>query len=552
MDTQRLVLFVALSLTILFMWQAWQKDYGPQPVPASVSTAMSETAPATTEGVPTGDLPRDVPRLESAPAASAPEAAKAVSASPRVHVVTDVLDLEIDTRGGDIRELDLPTYPVAVDTPDQPFRLMGDQADLFYVAQSGLLSTADAPDHHALYTAEATEYRLPAGQDELRVPLHWTGTDGLEVTKIFIFKRGAFSLTVEHQVTNRGQAPWSGRQYRQLQRTKPDEAHTQRFVNTYTGAAIYSPEAKYEKIKFEDMEKHPLDRDIHGGWGAMIQHYFVAAWVPLQDQVNHYYSKVLSGSHYVLGMISEPRELAPGASTTFTSTLFAGPKLQNEMAALATGLDLTVDYGYLTVIAKPVYWLLEFAHDLIGNWGWAIVIVTLLIKLAFYRLSATSYRSMANMRKLQPRLQAIKERYGDDRQKLNEKMMQIYKDEKINPLGGCLPIAIQIPVFIALYWVLLESVELRQAPFILWINDLSTKDPYYVLPILMGITMLAQQKLNPAPIDPIQAKVMMALPFVFTVFFAFFPSGLVLYWVVNSGLSIAQQWMITRSIEAAK
>ena len=294
-----------------------------------------------------------------------------------------------------------------------------------------------------------------------------------------------------------------------------------------------------------------LDRTITDGWAAMLQHYFLGALIPPAGVAEHFYTKTLSNARYVIGMIAPSwRTVADGESGTFSTRLFIGPKLQDQMREVATGLELTVDYGLLTVLAQPLFWLLKTINNLVGNWGWAIVIVTLIIKLVFYKLSETSYRSMANMRKLTPRLQSLKERYGDDRQKLNQAMMELYKKEKINPLGGCLPILVQIPVFIALYWVLLESVELRQAPFMLWIQDMSSPDPYFILPLLMGASMLIQQKLNPAPLDPIQAKVMMVLPIVFTVFFAFFPSGLVLYWVVNNILSIAQQWVITRRIEA--
>ena len=387
------------------------------------------------------------------------------------------------------------------------------------------------------------------GADTLQVPLVWRSDDGVTVTKRYTFHRGSHVVDLEHEVVNNSGSEWSGRQYRQLQRTQVAETGQSTFIYTYMGGVIYSPEEKYEKVKFEEMQKQDLDRTITDGWAAMLQHYFLGAMIPERAVAEHYYTKSLSNARYVIGLISPPRTVAAGERTLFGTQLFLGPKLQDEMKQVAPGLELTVDYGLLTFLAQPLFWLLKTIHNLIGNWGWSIVLVTMLIKLAFYKLSETSYRSMANMRKLAPRLQSLKERYGDDRQKLNQAMMEMYKKEKINPLGGCLPIVVQIPVFIALYWMLLESVELRQAPFMLWMNNLSAPDPYYVLPLLMGVTMLIQQKLNPAPMDPIQAKVMMVLPVVFTVFFAFFPSGLVLYWVVNNTLSIAQQWMITRRIE---
>jgi YidC/Oxa1 family membrane protein insertase len=323
------------------------------------------------------------------------------------------------------------------------------------------------------------------------------------------------------------------------------------FLYTYTGGAIYTPEEKYEKISFEDMESSKLSMEVKGGWVGMLQHYFLGAWVPPAEETDHFYSNVLPGQRYVLGAYTPSISLAAGGSHIFSSGFVAGPKLQDELEAIAPGLDLTVDYGWLTVLAKPIFWLLKSIQGVVLNWGWSIILLTLIIKLVFFKLSETSYKSMANMRKMTPRIQALKDRYGDDKQRLNQAMMEMYKKEKINPLGGCLPILVQIPVFIALYWVLLESVELRQAPWILWLQDLSIKDPYYVLPIIMGISMFIQQKLNPAPPDPMQAKIMMSLPFVFTIFFAFFPSGLVLYWVTNNILSIAQQWYITRQIEAA-
>jgi YidC/Oxa1 family membrane protein insertase len=321
-------------------------------------------------------------------------------------------------------------------------------------------------------------------------------------------------------------------------------------IPSYTGGAIYTPENKYEKISLDDMASKPLKREVTGGWVAMLQHYFVGSWLLPKDQRNEFYTMVLEGARYVLGFKNiTPTKVAPGETGIIGVSLYVGPKEHKILKTLPEGMDLTVDYGWLTVISAPLFWLLSAIHGLLGNWGWAIIVLTVLIKAAFYPLSAKSYQSMAHMRKMQPRLQALKERYGDDRQKLNQAMMELYKTEKINPLGGCLPIVIQIPVFIALYWVLLESVEMRQAPWILWIKDLSAQDPYYILPIIMGASMFVQQKLNPQPVDPVQQKVFMILPFMFTVFFLFFPAGLVLYWTVNNILSIAQQWRITRVVE---
>lgn len=543
-----MLLFVALSVIVLLMWQTWQQDYGPKPQPAPVTQSSSVPAVPT---VSTGSA--DVPALSVAEGTtSEPSAIPGADPKPgtqgRVRVVTDVYDLVIDTKGGDIRQLDLLTYPVSTETPDIPFRLMTDSGEVFFT-QSGLVATeSTAPDHHAVFSAEQLEYRLAAGKDELRVPLTWRGEDGLVVEKVYTFRRGSFAIEFSQVIRNGSGQEWAGRQYRQLQRSRASEGNYWSGY-TYTGSVYYTPETKYEKVDFDDIQKASLSADYNNGWVAMIQHYFLGAWVPKADEQNHYYTKALPGDRFLIGLVAPTVTVPAGGEATLSSTLYIGPKIQSVLADTAPGLDLTVDYGWLTVISQPLFWALEWIHSLVGNWGWAIIILTLLIKLAFYKLSETSYRSMANMRKMQPRIQALRDRYGDDKQRLNQAMMEIYKKEKINPLGGCLPILVQIPVFIALYWMLLESVELRQAPFMFWINDLSIKDPYYVLPLLMGASMFVQQKLNPTPPDPIQAKIMMGLPIVFTVMFLWFPSGLVLYWLVNNILSITQQWVITRRIE---
>ena len=545
MDNQRLFLFVALSFVLMLIWQAWLTDYGPKPAPTP--TEQAQTGAPATSVAPSQDVPVG-PASSVAPAAPAVPAAQAAAAGgQRIRILTDVFDLQLDTRGGDVRMADLLDYPKAAGKPE-PFRLMDDAAPHLFIPQSGLLAPG-APDHHALYSAEKTEYRLADGAQDLEVRLHWQNAEGLKVDKVYTFKRGSYAITVRYEVENGGAQVWKGRAYGQLQHGEP--AKTGAFgIVTYTGGVIYSPEEKYKKIKFDDIAEQDLSSDFTGGWAAMIQHYFLGAWIPETTQPTHYFSKALPDQRYVLGLVSPEISVAPQGKGVFTNRLYIGPKLQDHLAQVAPGLELTVDYGVLTIIAQPIFWLLKNIHKVVGNWGWAIILLTLIIKLAFYKLSETSYRSMANMRKLQPRLAALKERYGDDRQKLNTAMMEMYKKEKINPLGGCLPIVVQIPVFLALYWVLLETVEMRQAPWILWIKDMSSADPYYILPLIMGVTMFLQQKLNPAPIDPMQAKVMMALPFLFTVFFAFFPSGLVLYWVVNNTLSIAQQWVITKRVEA--
>lgn len=555
MDNQRPILYLALIFILFLIWQAWQQDYGPKPEPGTVSETAQGESSADRPAAAAGDVP-SAPVSSSGPGDVS--AQTLLQSASRVRVITDVLDVEIDTRGGDIRRAELLTYPVSIKRPDVPVRLLDDE-DRIYVAQSGLIhdlvqgvdANARAPSHHTVYTAGQTEYRLPAGVDTLEVPLIWESPEGIKVTKIFTFHRGQFLLDVDHRVENGSDEPWVGRQYRQLRHGPAQDDDGSRFVYTYTGSAYYDD--AYKKLPFDDMTDEPLDKDIVGGWAAILQHYFLSAWIPIQDQENHYYSKVLSGEHpqYIIGLRSPARTVAPGTTADFTSQFYVGPKIQEHLGEIATGLELSVDYGYLTILSKPLFWVLEFIHGLIGNWGWAIILVTVMIKAVFYKLSETSYRSMARMRAVQPKLQALKERYGEDKQKMNQALMDLYKTEKINPLGGCLPILVQIPVFIAFYWMLLESVELRQAPWILWVQDLSTKDPYFVLPVLMGISMIAQQRLNPAPLDPVQQKVMMLMPIVFTVFFMFFPSGLVLYWLTNNLLSIAQQWVITRRMEQA-
>ena len=553
MDNQRLFLFVALSFVMLLLWQAWMEDYGPVP-PAEAPVAATGQLADTPAGTP-ADIQADTSDLPSAPAdmvardSALPETALLEKAQ-YIDVETDLFHIRIDTTGGDLRQADLLAYPATMEPDSPPFRLLNDSLPNLFVVQSGLrASVGTEPTHHVVYTPEQTSYRMAESADELVIPMTWRSPEGVEVIKRYVFHRGSYAIDLQHEVRNHSGADWHGRQYRQLQRTQVAETGQSTFIYTYMGGVIYSPEEKYEKIKFDDMAEENLDRTITDGWAAMLQHYFLGAVIPARGEADRYYTNTLSNARYVIGMIAPNRVVADGSSALYETRLFIGPKLQDEMKKVVPGLELTVDYGLLTVLAQPVFWLLKTIHKLVGNWGWSIIFVTMLIKLAFYKLSETSYKSMAKMRKLAPRMKTLKERYGDDRQKLNQAMMEMYKKEKINPLGGCLPIVVQIPVFISLYWVLLESVELRQAPFALWITDMSSPDPYYILPLLMGVTMLIQQKLNPAPMDPIQAKVMMVLPVVFTVFFAFFPSGLVLYWVVNNTLSIAQQWVITRRVE---
>lgn len=555
MDNTRLFLYGALAFLGLLIWEQWKADYGPEPeIAQPAATEMHQSVAAGTANDPS--LAGDIPQLADSPDPNAVvvENTNAVAATGKIiKVETDVVEALINTRGGVIQSLKLKQYPVDVDHPDDYLEIVHQQQDSIYLVQNGLRArNQPAPTHHDIFSTAQDSYQLEEGHDELRVPFSWT-KDGVQVTKTYIFKRATYLIDVNHRVQNNTAQEWVGSQYRQLQRSRPLE--TSKFLYTYTGAVVYNEEIKYDKVDFDDMEDASLNLQSSGGWAAMIEHYFLSAWVAAPQENNLMYSIANTKRYpatYTIGLRSDNQTVASGASTEFSSQLFVGPKLVNRLEQITPGLELTVDYGWLTFLSKPLYWLLSFFNGIVGNWGFAIILLTLLVKAVFFKLSETSYKSMAKMRKVAPRLKTLKERYGDDRQKMNQAMMELYKEEKVNPMGGCLPIAVQIPVFIALYWALLESVELRQAPFILWINDLSVMDPYFVLPVIMGVSMLLQQKLNPAPPDPIQAKVMMVLPLVFTVFFAFFPSGLVLYWVVNNVLSITQQYIITRRIEAGQ
>ena len=548
----RNLLLIALVVVGFLLWQAWQKDYGPKPVAPAPSSAVSE------DGTPVPVLEEDVPALPTITGedlASAPDlpTATAAPAYKKIRVRTDVFDLDINLRGGGIRRLALLDYPVSLTEKDTPFPLMEFQPPNIFLAQSGLRgksTTVDgnAPDHHAEFTAAQSEYTLADGSDTLKVTLQWSSDDGVRVAKVYTFHRDSYTIDLHYAVKNGTSEPWSARMYGQFQRSEVEATGGLFRTYTYTGGVISGPDKPYDKIDFSDMRDADLKRSQTGGWIAMIQHYFTGAWVPSPEERNYYYSKAVANDRFVLGVMTPPLSVAPGGTGSVKLTLYAGPKVQQRLKALAPNLERTVDYGWLWLIAEPIFWMLEWIHGVIGNWGFSIIALTMLIKLAFFHLSATSYKSMARMRKLQPRVMDLRDRFSGDKAKLNQAMMELYKKEKINPLGGCLPILVQIPVFISLYWVLLESVALRQAPFILWIHDLSVHDPFFVLPVLMGITMLAQQRLNPAPPDPMQARIMMALPFVFTFLFLFFPAGLVLYWFINNLLSIIQQWVITKKI----
>ncbi len=563
MESQRPFLYLSLLFLGFLIYQAWVTDHAPKQPESETATAVHEgqqPKPAATASVDNGaaaDLPQAATATDAPQASTPGQTSLGADAAKTVEVKTDVLDVIISTRGGNILSVRLPTYPVSVDQPDTPLQLLN--PDLPYVAQSGLLHDkrpgADvsqrAPNHYAMFTTEQQTYRLGDKKNQLQVTLHWKSADGVKVDKIYTFHRGEFYIDVDYRITNDSQQVWIGRQYAQLRHGKVVKKRGIGGRRSYKGAAYY--DGKFEKLPFNKMAKEPLSKTVTGGWVTMMQHYFLSAWMPRDASANNLlYSKVVPGAHgeeYIIGLRSDATTVEPGNQGMLSARLYAGPTKQDKLASLAPGLELTIDYGIFTIFSKPLFWLLSKIHSVIGNWGWSIILLTILIKGVFYKLSETSYRSMAKMRKVAPKMQALKERYGDDKQGHQKAMMDLYKKEKINPLGGCLPILIQIPVFIALYWVLIEAVELRQAPWIFWIKDLSVKDPYFVLPVIMGVSMFVQQKLNPPQPDPMMQKMMTAMPLVFTVFFAFFASGLVLYWVVNNLLSIAQQWYITNKLE---
>ncbi|NOQ64824.1 MAG: membrane protein insertase YidC [Methyloprofundus sp.] len=535
MENIRFVLIVVLSMISLMLWEAWQADYGPQPeVPAQVVIDANGNPISVAGDGANGELPFS----------------DAVNDNI-ITVTTDVYQLEIDLQGGTLRNLDLLDY--TVDKGEEPkVRLFDSSPDKLFLGQSGVLTnngSVKLPNHNVQLRSARKSYALQNGENSLSIPLTWTDNQGLSYTKTYTFTRGSYAVQLAQKIDNRSANAWAGRQYTQLLRVPHTDEKGNTFIRTYSGGIVYTEEDKYQKIDFEDMADEDLKTVTVGGWSAMIQHYFATAWIPPAAEKHTYFTKELSKQRFVIGSYSEAISVAPNTSAVFNSQLFTGPKIQPVMDEIAPGLELTVDYSWLTVIAKPIYALLNWIHDnVVNNWGFSIMGVTLCIKAIFFPLSAASYKSMANMRKLQPRLAQLKESYGDDRQRFNEEMMSLYRKEKVNPMGGCLPIMVQIPVFISLYWVLIETVELRQAPFLLWVQDLSAKDPYFVLPVIMGTTMFLQQRLNPAPVDPLQAKIMRMFPIVFTVFFLFFPAGLVLYWVTNNTLSICQQWYITNKI----
>ena len=551
MDTRRLILFVIFSFSIMMLWDAWQR----KDAPPITQTATTPSAQTSAEPINTSAVHETT---------SAENGQFSLVHGQRIKVSTDLYEAEIDTNGGDLRRLVLNKH-FAANEKEGNFVLMDDGANgMTYVVQTGLMG-AGLPNHKSQFTSSASSYKMADGAESQEVRLSWVGDGGVGVDKIYTFHRGSYVIDVNYQINNGSAAAIAPSAYYQI--VHDDKSNQgSKMMPTFTGGAYFTDETKYKKIKFTDMAKENLSKTSKDGWIGLVQHYFAGAWILKAGTSRELYTKQLSENIFAVGAVSPIASIGVGSKAELSAQLFAGPQTKDDLNAAAKGLEYTVDYGWLTIIAKPLFWLLSKIHGFVGNWGVAIILLTLLIKAAFFRLSAASYRSMAQMRELAPRLQSMKEKFGDDKQKLQQAMMEMYKTEKINPLAGCLPILMQMPVFIALYWMLSAVVEMRHAPFFGWIQDLSAPDTFFgtipaavpllggmpigLMPLLMGATMIIQTSLNPAPTDPVQAQVMKVMPIMFSIFFFFFPAGLVLYWLVNNILSIAQQWYINKMIHA--
>jgi YidC/Oxa1 family membrane protein insertase len=556
MDTQRLIALVVFSLSSLMLWEAWQRHNAPKPpaTPVTASAPAGVPKPTTSLTPPAGTTTAPSAAPSAVPAA--PTGVAPAAGGEAVTVKTDLFDVELNTLGGDIRRVTMKQVHSALDR-SQPLTLMEPDPKHYYVTQSGLLGEG-LPTHKTPYAAEARSYALAPNQETIEVRLAAREAGGAEVVKKYRFRRGSYVIDVSYEIANKTDKPLPAHAYFQFLRdgNPPSEqaAQTNAFagVTTFTGPALYTEAAKFEKVDFGDINK---GKQVHAkkatdGWIGVIQHYFVSAWLPKKGVEREFFTSKVGDNLYTAGVVVPVGSIAPGATGSIEVPVYIGPQETDKLEKVAPGLELVVDYGWLTIIAAPLFWLLKWIHGLVGNWGWAIIVLTVLIKAVFYPLNAKAGRSMAQMKVMAPKMEKLKQLYGDDRQKLNQAMMELYRTEKINPLGGCLPILVQIPVFIALYWVLLASIELRHAPWLGWIQDLSAPDPYFILPVIYAVSMFVQTKLNPQPADPVQARVMLAMPIVFSVFFLFFPSGLVLYWVVQNLLSILQQWHINRTLAA--
>jgi YidC/Oxa1 family membrane protein insertase len=555
-DIRRTILWVIFGFSMVLLWDKWQLHNGNKatffptaapvvaPAPAGTASAASAGAasvPSTTNA--------SAPATASATGASSVPGQPAPSAAPaareRVQVTTDVYRLTFDSEGGSLTHAELLKHADIGDKSGKNFLLLDESANRVYVAQTGLIG-GNFPTHKTLMTAVAGPRELTDGQDELTIRFESPEQGGVKLVKTWTVKRGAYDIAVKHEVVNTGTAPVSPELYLQLVRDGNKPPGESSFYSTFTGPAVYTEAKKYQKVEFKDIEAGKVDiqKDATNGYAAMVQHYFATAWLLADGVPRNLFMRKVDTNLYSVGMITQLGAIAPGASKTLDARLFAGPQIEKTLESLSPGLELVKDYGWLTILSKPLYWLLDQLHKILGNWGWAIVALVLLLKIAFYWLNAKAYSSMAKMKAINPKIMEMRERLKDKPQQMQQEMMRIYREEKVNPMGGCFPIMIQIPVFIALYWVLLSSVEMRNAPWILWIRDLSAPDPFFILPLLMTVSSLLQTALNPAPPDPLQAKMMWFMPLIFSVMFFFFPAGLVLYWLTNNILSIAQQWLI--------
>ncbi|MEO7742133.1 MAG: membrane protein insertase YidC [Usitatibacter sp.] len=552
-DTQRLIALVVFSMSSLMLWDAWQKHNAPKPVPTPTTASTPAGVPKPTTVAPP---PSALSATPSAAVPAAPNGTAPASGGEVVTVKTDLFDIELNTLGGDIRRATLTQVHSALDRA-KPLTLMEPDSKHYFVTQSGLLGEG-LPTHKSPYAAASKTFVLAPSQDALEVRLTARDVSGAEVVKKYRFHRGSYLIDIAYEVANKSDKPLPAHAYFQFLRDgnapSGEAAQTNAFagVTTFTGPAIYTEASKFEKVDFGDVAKgkQAHAKKASDGWVAIIQHYFVSAWLPKPGVEREFFTSRVADNLYTAGVVVPVASIAPGAATSIEVPLYIGPQETDKLRAVAPGLDLVVDYGWLTILAAPLFWLLKWIHSLVGNWGWSIILLTVMIKSVFYPLNAKAGRSMAQMKVLAPKMEKLKQMYGEDRQKMNQAMMELYKTEKINPLGGCLPILVQIPVFIALYWVLLASIELRHAPWLGWIQDLSAADPYYILPVIYAVSMFVQTRLNPQPADPVQARIMLFMPIMFSVFFLFFPSGLVLYWVVQNLLSILQQWHINRTLAA--
>jgi len=555
-DMRRTILWVVFSASLFLLWDAWNKHNGHPSLFSPAASRPAAAAGSTPGGVPGAASVAAAPGAAAAPAVAASAAAVA---SEKVEIKTDVLNATLDSRGGDLVHLALTKYADATD-PQQPLVLFDRSARRQYLAQTGLITTqpgVSLPNHLSVMAVVPGERTLKDGADTLSVSFESPEQGGVKLVKTYTFKRGEYTVAVSHELRNTGAAVVQPQLYLQLSRDGNVEGNTNMFAGptSFTGPAMYTETSKYKKFDFKDIEKAAKDgkepdhdKTANSGWVAMVQHYFASAWLVAKPGPREFRTVQVEPNVYAISMVQPLGDLAPGATLKHEAVLFAGPQEEKKLEALAPGLELVKDYGMLTILSKPLFWLLDKLHGLIGNWGFAIVALVVLLKIAFYWLNASAYRSMAKMKAINPKVQEMRERYKDKPQQMQQEMMRIYREEKVNPIGGCLPIFVQMPFFIALYWVLLSTVEMRNAPWIGWIHDLSTKDPLYILPLLMTASTMFQTWLNPTPPDPVQARMMWIMPLIFSVMFFFFPAGLVLYWLTNNILGIAQQWFINKQL----